>query len=61
LVSLANTTYNAFNCNDNGVKWLSRTLPEPYRGNDEDGNIRYIKAIDDGKGKEVAAAIRSLI
>jgi len=48
-------------CNYTGVNWLGNNLPDPYRGSDEEGKFRYAKAIDDGKGKEVAAAIRSLI
>ena len=51
--------------NFNGVIWLGENLPKPYGGFEDEvdgvSNFRYTKAIDDGKGKEVAAAIRSLI
>jgi len=61
LVSLAETQYNAAYTNVEGVKWLGRNLPYPYNGRDVMGNFQYTKAIDNGEGKEVAAAIRSLI
>lgn len=64
LTSLASRTYDAINCNDNGIRWLSKNLPSPYNGIEEQETgptPRYMKFIDDGKGKEVAAAIRSLI
>ena len=52
LVSLADLE---FGNNANGVEWLHDNLPEPY-GDD----LFYTVAIDNGKGKEVAEAIRSL-
>jgi len=47
--------------NCNGVKWLGDNLPRPFNGTDRCGRFYYTKAIDTGRGKEVAAAIRSLI
>ena len=61
LVSLADE--ESKDSNYNGVKWLDKNLPKPFGGlgGEETGNFRYTEAIDNGKGKEVAAAIRSLI
>lgn len=49
--------------NDAGVEWLGQNLPAPYGGEIEEIGktiVLYTEAIDNGKGKEVAAAIRSL-
>ena len=60
LVSLAETEYDAIYSNFKGVIWLGESLPDPYKSMDDWGNFRYTLAIDNGKGKEVATAIRSL-
>lgn len=47
----------------NYVLWLAENLPHPFHGLREIGgmkHVKYVKAIDKGRGKEVAAAIRSL-
>ena len=60
MVSLAETEYDAVYSNFKGVIWLGENLPDPHKGMDEWGKIRYTLAIDNGKGKEVAEAIRAL-
>ena len=64
LDSLSDYNDDILGCNFSGVIWLSKNLPKPYRGTERDGTgsyFKYTKFIDNGKGKEVAAAIRSLI
>ena len=46
---------------EDGVNWLEQNLPGEFGGSGEDVIPNYILAIDDGRGKEVAAAIRSLM
>ena len=52
-------------CDENicqeGVYWLTDNLPEPFNGEDENGRSKYLLAIDEGKGEEVAQAIETLI
>ena len=46
---------------EKGVGWLEKNLPGEFGGYGIGGISNYILAIDDGRGKEVAAAIRSLM
>jgi len=55
--------YRHDNANDKGVSFLVENLPEPFGGEDEDDNYRYIQVIDRNDPKErqeLATAIRSL-